>query len=105
MTDDKPMRLENIAAECFPDGSVTVAALRREIARGRLVAWRVAGKDLTTKGEIEKMLDLCRVVPRRPVANEPDREERCRIAQEAVRKTLEAARQRSKSEKRQQRGK
>lgn len=62
MTDrDKPLRLAAAAAEAFPDGSMTVSGLRREIARGRLVIERVAGKDYTTLAEIDRMRELCRL--------------------------------------------
>jgi hypothetical protein len=61
VTPDTPLRLEIAAAIAFPDGSITVAGLRREAARGRLVLERVAGKDFTTLANIERMRELCRV--------------------------------------------
>jgi hypothetical protein len=40
---------------------MTASGLRRESARGRLVIERIAGKDYTTLGNIERMRELCRV--------------------------------------------
>jgi len=61
---DTPLRLEDAMHLTFPDGTTTVAALRREIAAGRLVAWRVGGRHLTSLVEIERMLERCRVKPK-----------------------------------------
>lgn len=68
-------RLEKIVAECFPDGSVTVAALRREIQKGRLDAWRLAGKDMTTKDAVARMLEKCRVKPARRASGTESQDE------------------------------
>jgi hypothetical protein len=56
-----PLRLDAAARLAFPDGSMTVSGLRREIKAGRLVIERVAGKDYTTLAEIERMRVLCRL--------------------------------------------
>jgi hypothetical protein len=56
-----PLRLGVAAALAFPDGSMSASGLRREAARGRLIIERIAGKDFTTLGNIEKMRLLCRV--------------------------------------------
>lgn len=58
---DTPLRLALAAKVGFPDGSVTVSALRREAARGRLVIERIAGRDYTTLRQIEAMRERCRV--------------------------------------------
>src|ERR1700730_2190809 len=63
---DTPLRLGIAAALAFPDGSVTAAGLRREARRGRLVIERVAGKDYTTLGNIERMREICRVQAKAP---------------------------------------
>lgn len=46
---------------------LTVGSLRAEAKRGRLVIWRVAGKDFTSLEEVDKMFDLCRVEPKERV--------------------------------------
>src|ERR1039458_4241869 len=63
ITCDTPLRLGVAAALAFPDGTMTASGLRREAARGRLVIERIAGKDYTTSANIERMRELCRVVP------------------------------------------
>src|ERR1700737_4565873 len=66
ITPDTPLRLEIAATLAFPDGSMTAAGLRREGARGRLVIERIAGKDYTTLGKIERMREICRVQAKAP---------------------------------------
>jgi hypothetical protein len=63
---DTPLRLSIAAALAFPDGSMSASGLRRECARGRLVIERIAGKDYTTLGNIERMRELCRVEVKAP---------------------------------------
>jgi hypothetical protein len=63
---DAPLRLDTAAALAFPDGSMTASGLRREAARGRLVIYRVAGKDYTTLAAIAGRLDHPRRRPRNP---------------------------------------
>src|SRR5882724_2054642 len=63
---ETPLRLSVAAAIAFPDGSMTAAGLRREAKRGRLIVERVAGKDYTTLGNIERMRTLCRVQAKVP---------------------------------------
>ena len=58
---NSPLRLSVAAALAFPDGSMTASGLRKEVARGRLIVERVAGKDYTTLANIESMRKLCRV--------------------------------------------
>lgn len=60
---DTPLRLRDAIKEAFPAGGVTVAALRREIARGRLEAELIAGKHFVTLAAIGRMRELCRIAP------------------------------------------
>ncbi|HRF08538.1 MAG TPA: excisionase [Xanthobacteraceae bacterium] len=62
---DTPIRLETAARLAFPDGSISAGSLRREGRRGRLIVWRIAGKDMTSLAEIEAMKRLCRL-PAKP---------------------------------------
>lgn len=61
---ETPLRLAVVAAVAFPDGSMTVSGLRLEHRRGRLAIERMAGKDYTTLAAIERMRELCRIVPK-----------------------------------------
>jgi hypothetical protein len=62
---DMPLRLEAAAiAEFGADGGMGARGLRREAARGRLVIYRVAGKDYTTRQDIKDMLQQCRAADR-----------------------------------------
>src|SRR5882724_4454390 len=61
ITRDTPLRLEAAAKLAFPDGSMKLAGLRREISRGRLAYEVIAGKHYTTLADIDAMRDLCRV--------------------------------------------
>ena len=63
ITDDTPLRLARAAAIAFPDGSMSAGGLRVEADRGRLVIYRIAGKDYTTLANIRRMIDQC---PREP---------------------------------------
>lgn len=56
-----PLRLATALQYAFPNGGMTVAGLRREAVRGRLVIERIANKDFTTLAAIEEMRRLCRV--------------------------------------------
>jgi hypothetical protein len=47
-------------------GGMTVAGLRRERDRNRLVIEKIAGKDFTTLAHIERMRELCREEVRGP---------------------------------------
>ena len=42
-------------------------SLRSERDKGRLVIWRVAGKDWTSLAEIDRMFELCHAPPKAPV--------------------------------------
>src|SRR5687768_9607196 len=61
---DTPMRLAKAARLAFPDGSMTVAGLRKEAKRGRLIIERIAGRDYVTLQAIERMREKCRVEPK-----------------------------------------
>lgn len=58
---DVPLRLDVAATLAFPDGSMTAHGLRSEVAKGRLVVERIAGKDFTTLADIANMRALCRL--------------------------------------------
>lgn len=47
-----PLRLEVAVKAAFPAGGLTVAGLRKEIARGRLEVELIAGKQFTTLAAI-----------------------------------------------------
>lgn len=61
ITETTPLRLEVAARIAFPDGSVKLASLRREISRGRLAYEVIAGKHFTTLADIAEMRKLARV--------------------------------------------
>lgn len=56
-----PLRLEVAARLAFPDGSITIRGLRRQIARGRLAYEVIAGKHYTTLADIDEMRKRCRI--------------------------------------------
>jgi len=58
-----PLRLEVAVKAAFPAGGLTVAGLRKEIARGRLEVELIAGKQFTTLAAIARMRERCRIVP------------------------------------------
>jgi hypothetical protein len=51
-----PLRLAHAIKIAFPNGGMTVAGLRREAARGRLISHRIAGRDFTTLADIDEMI-------------------------------------------------
>ncbi|TYL74645.1 excisionase [Bradyrhizobium cytisi] len=57
---DTPLRLADAVKIAFPLGGMTVAGLRRERDRSRLVIEKIAGKEFTTLAHIERMRELCR---------------------------------------------
>src|SRR6201992_605628 len=57
---DTPLRLSDAVKIAFPMGGMTVAGLRRERDRKRLVIEKIAGKEFTTLAHIERMRELCR---------------------------------------------
>jgi hypothetical protein len=66
ITADTPLRLADAIKIGFPMGGMTVAGLRRERDRNRLVIEKIAGKEFTTLAHIERMRELCRVEARVP---------------------------------------
>ncbi|WP_246515547.1 excisionase [Bradyrhizobium diversitatis] len=69
ITPDTPLRLADAAKIAFPLGGMTVAGLRRERDRKRLVVEKIAGKEFTTLAHIERMRELCREEARGPDFN------------------------------------
>ncbi|WP_316228906.1 hypothetical protein [Bradyrhizobium sp. SZCCHNR1070] len=63
-SEDTPLRLDVAVKAAFPAGGITVAGLRKEIAKGRLEVELIAGKLFTTLAAIARMRELCKV-PRR----------------------------------------
>ena len=63
---DTPLRLADAVKIAFPLGGMTVAGLRRERDRNRLVIEKIAGKEFTTLAHIERMRELCREEAREP---------------------------------------
>jgi hypothetical protein len=61
ITPTTPLRLEIAARIAFPDGSIGVSGLRREIQRGSLRAEMIARKQFTTLADIETMRKKCAV--------------------------------------------
>src|ERR1700704_2871380 len=66
ITPNTPLRLADAIKIGFPMGGMTVAGLRRERDRNRLVIEKIAGKEFTTLAHIERMRELCRVEARAP---------------------------------------
>src|SRR3974390_2018741 len=67
ITPNTPLRLADAVKIAFPMGGMTVAGLRRERDRNRLVIEKIAGKEFTTLAHIERMREL-----RRGEEGEPD---------------------------------
>jgi len=55
-------------AEAAERSGLTVSALRKEVARGRLKIFRVANKDYTSLEEIERMFEQCQIQPKEPAS-------------------------------------
>jgi hypothetical protein len=60
ITPNTPLRLADAVKMAFPMGGMTVAGLRRERDRNRLVIEKIAGEEFTTLAHIERMRELCR---------------------------------------------
>jgi hypothetical protein len=60
ITQNTLLRLADAVKIAFPMGGMTVAGLRRERDRKRLVIEKIAGKEFTTLAHIERMRVLCR---------------------------------------------
>jgi len=61
ITTTTPLRLDIAAQIAFPDGSIGVSGLRREIERGNLRVEQIAGKTFTTLANIEDMRKKCAI--------------------------------------------
>ena len=61
ITPTTPLRLDITAQIAFPDGSIGVSGLRREIERGNLRVEQIAGKTFTTLANIEDMRKKCAI--------------------------------------------
>ena len=61
--------LKEAVARFFPGGTLTVTSLRTEIAKGRLLATKPAGKILVTESAIAEMLKSCVVASRRTLSS------------------------------------
>lgn len=57
---DTPLRLEDAVKLAFPAGGITLAGLRKEVARGNLAVEKIAGKLFTTLADIKRMREKCR---------------------------------------------
>jgi|SRR5450631_168377 len=66
ITPNTPLRLADAVKVAFPMGGMTVAGLRRERDRNRLVIEKIAGKEFTTLAHIKRMRELCRDEAREP---------------------------------------
>jgi hypothetical protein len=66
ITRNTPLRLADAVKIAFPMGGMTVAGLRRERDRNRLIIEKIAGKEFTTLAHIERMRELCREEARGP---------------------------------------
>src|SRR6266699_2008663 len=66
ITPNTPLRLADAVKMAFPVGGMTVAGLRRERDRNRLIIEKIAGKEFTTLAHIERMRELCREEARGP---------------------------------------
>src|SRR5438477_7885046 len=66
ITPDTPLRLADAIKIAFPMGGMTVAGLRRERDRNRLVIEKIAGKEFTTLAHVQRMRQLCRVEAKAP---------------------------------------
>jgi hypothetical protein len=60
ITPNTPLRLADAVKIAFRMGGMTVAGLRRERDRDRLVIEKIAGKEFATLAHIERMRELCR---------------------------------------------
>jgi hypothetical protein len=64
--ENAPVRLEDIIPIAFPAGGITLAGLRKEVARGNLAVEKIAGKLFTTLADIKRMREKCRVKEKDP---------------------------------------
>jgi hypothetical protein len=69
ITPTTPLRLDVAARLAFPDGSMSVSALRRLVVAGKVTHEFFAGKYFVTLAAIEDMRASCRVVAKAPGSN------------------------------------
>lgn len=67
LLDTDPITLKT-ASEVVLKGAVTVSALRSEIKRRNLAAYRIGKNLFTTPGDIREMMEKCRVGQPRPAS-------------------------------------
>jgi predicted RNA-binding Zn ribbon-like protein len=103
MSIERRYTLKQAIDQFFPDGPLTVASLRTEIRKGRLVAERIAGKLTVTEASLALMLEQCREEPARSthavsVTSPSDRtdEENMRLAYAAAKAVVQRIKQGSR---------
>jgi hypothetical protein len=62
------------ACESFFAGKIKVATLRAEAARGRLTTYRIGRRDFTTRRDLRRMVERCRVEREAPTYTSTPRE-------------------------------
>lgn len=65
--DDTPITLAEACDAVFR-GSMTVATLRAEAARGRLTIFKIGRRQYTTLRDVREMIEQCRVERKAPVS-------------------------------------
>jgi hypothetical protein len=68
ITATTPLRLETAVKLAFPDGSMSVSALRRLAVGGKVTHEVIAGKYFITLAAIEEMRERCRVPAKAPAS-------------------------------------
>lgn len=61
MTDSDDLLPLSIACQSVFAGTLTPATLRAEARRGRLVIYRIGRRDYTTRADLDRMVQACRV--------------------------------------------
>jgi hypothetical protein len=103
--ENAPVRLEDIIPIAFPAGGITLAGLRKEVARGNLAVEKIAGKLFTTLADVKRMRAKCRVKEKDPDSTNDLRKEDVRppglseteqnsLAQESLQRLVKNTRQR-----------
>jgi hypothetical protein len=69
VTPTTPLRLDVAARLAFPDGSMSVSALRRLVVAGKITHEFIAGKYFVTLAAIEEFRASCRVQAKAPASN------------------------------------
>jgi hypothetical protein len=94
---DLPVHLAGIIPIMFPLGGTTPSSLRKEVARGRLLLMRIAGKDFTTINAVKEMLRIC-AAPRPPPKPVVDRSQQHSTSLSSAYMLIEQIRTRAKAE-------